>query len=773
MKIALCLIVKPSDEEAQQLKNCLNSVADNVDGIFITQAGVFPNSEVSKVIEYFGGVESFYKWDNNFANARNYNFSQVPADYDFILWLDADDVLENGHKLKDTIAQKDADAYSLWYLYAFDEHNNPVVVHRKTQIVKNNGSVEWVGAIHEDFKQNRELNLQHIDGITRIHNSNDERFDTNKKRNLEIAKEELSKKPNDPRSYWNVANAYKACGENNNAIESFNYFIDRSGSDDERYLAYIRQAEAYWEEGAKQKAIDKARLAVGQKPTYPDAYILLGQMLYHLGNYQEAVEILKTSLYQNPPYYNLIAYNPRDYDYTPLKWLAYCYLQIHQPMLAYECFKAMLEINPEDKNLAKVVEQMKKEADKSEKIHKKYSKLADIKDKKKLKEELDKVPEDFKYHPLICNLRNKNFIKKTSTGNEVVIFCGYTAKEWTSKTAQESGIGGSEEAVIHLSERLVKKGYDVTVYNNCGHKEQVINGVKYRPFMAYNYRDRVDVTILWRHPKIADFAPNTGRLFLDLHDMLDPGELTKERLAKIDKIFVKSQFHRDVFASIPDEKFVIVPNGIESERFKGEHKKDYDLMINTSSPDRSLDVLIDMFANVKKRCPRAKLKWAYGWETFDVVHSSNPQMMAWKEHIQQKIKDTDGFEELGMIPSSEVEKLYKEARIFAYPSEFAEIDCISLTKAMAAGAIPFTTNFAAMGDKRKYGGVFIESDKTLDNWSDRISFGLEDKDKQKQWEHMIVSELRQSWKEPTRMREEVQKDFDWNKIVDIWIENFK
>src|ERR1035437_9507853 len=34
----------------------------------------------------------------------------------------------------------------------------------------------------------------------------------------------------------------------------------------------------------------------------------------------------------------------------------------------------------------------------------------------------------------------------------------------------------------------------------------------------------------------------------------------------------------------------------------------------------------------------------------------------------------------------------------------AEIDCISLSKAMAAGAIPITTDFGALGEKRGQGG---------------------------------------------------------------------
>ena len=139
-KLALALIVKPDDAEAILLDRCLSAVADYVDGIYITQAGNEPNKNVSKVIQGYGGEESFWKWNDSFADARNYNFSQVPKEYDYIFWLDADDVVRGIDKLRDIIeANQNVDTFSLWYLYAFDEWNNPVVVHHKTRILKNDG----------------------------------------------------------------------------------------------------------------------------------------------------------------------------------------------------------------------------------------------------------------------------------------------------------------------------------------------------------------------------------------------------------------------------------------------------------------------------------------------------------------------------------------------------------------------------------------------------------------------------------------------------------
>src|SRR5208283_5198434 len=117
-------------------------------------------------------------------------------------------------------------------------------------------------------------------------------------------------------------------------------------------------------------------------------------------------------------------------------------------------------------------------------------------------------------------------------------------------------------------------------------------------------------------------------------------------------------------------------------------------------------------------------------------------------------------------------QLYHEANIFAYPSEFAEIDCISLSKAMAAGAIPVTTDFAAMGEKSQHGGVFLHSKKTKDNWAQPYQFHFEmtDPEQKIQFIHEAVKLLLNPPNEEARvsMREWARFTFDWNKIAGSW-----
>lgn len=770
-KIALAMIVKGDDSEAIALEQSLKFNSPHVDGIFITITQ--PNKAVEEVALKFGAVVSNFEWCNDFSKARNFNFAQVPKDFDYILWCDADDAIRGLNKLHQVIEEHPSDIYVFNYLYAFDEQKNPIVVHAKSQVIKNDGCVEWAGALHEDFKENRSVERYFVKNIERIHLSNEDRFEKAKDRNIEVSKQQIKDSPEDPRSYWNYANSLKADGKDAEAITIFDKFLELSKSNDEKYIARLRRAESYFALGLVDEALDECRYGIGTKPDYPDAYHLMGFLLMQQGKWMEASKFILSGLVKNPPYYSIIVYNPRDYDFIPMNNLAKCYFHLNRPDLALPLLRGCLKLSPKNKSLEKAIRAIHKEIREFDYIIKVVKRLNKITDNEKLLKELNNLPLEYQAHPSVCNIRNTRFIKKESSGKDLVFFCGFTEEEWTPETAKTKGIGGSEEAVIWLSKLLVQKGWNVTVYNNCGHIQQVFDGVLYKPFWTYNYRDKQDVTILWRATKPLDWEINSTKVFVDLHDVIPAGELNKARVEKADKIFVKSKFHRSLFPNVSDDKFVIIPNGIDSHLFDQNLQRDDRLLVNTSSPDRSLEGLLDCFELVKQEVPDVKLKWAYGWTVFDIVHKDTPEMMDWKTKIQQRMKEL-GVEELGRINHSDVAKLYLTANIFAYPSEFGEIDCISLSKAQAAGAYPITTDFAALGEKTEEGGVFIHSEKTKDNWcpAGKAEFSLEDKVKQKEWVEKTVSVLLGDISEEERntMREKARNKYDWNKIVDKWLE---
>ena len=85
-EISLCMIVK---DEQDVIERCLESVKDVVDEIIIVDTG--STDKTKQIVSKYTDKIYDFEWVNDFAKARNYSFSKATKDY--ILWLDADDVI--------------------------------------------------------------------------------------------------------------------------------------------------------------------------------------------------------------------------------------------------------------------------------------------------------------------------------------------------------------------------------------------------------------------------------------------------------------------------------------------------------------------------------------------------------------------------------------------------------------------------------------------------------------------------------------------------------
>ena len=147
---SLCMIVK--NEEAV-LERCLNSVKDLMDEIIIVDTGSCDRTK--EIAGKFTDRIYEFAWRDDFAAARNFSFSRATGDY--LMWLDADDVLpESSLRLlqreKEDMGKdgaQRADVLLLPYQTAFDETGNPVFSYERERIIRRGPECVWVGAVHE------------------------------------------------------------------------------------------------------------------------------------------------------------------------------------------------------------------------------------------------------------------------------------------------------------------------------------------------------------------------------------------------------------------------------------------------------------------------------------------------------------------------------------------------------------------------------------------------------------------------------------------------
>ena len=101
-------------------------------------------------IKYTDKVYDF-EWVNDFAKARNFSFSKATKDY--IMWLDADDVIldEDIEKIKilKKILTPDIDMVMFKYNLNLDENGIPALSYYRERIVKRSKGYKWISPIHE------------------------------------------------------------------------------------------------------------------------------------------------------------------------------------------------------------------------------------------------------------------------------------------------------------------------------------------------------------------------------------------------------------------------------------------------------------------------------------------------------------------------------------------------------------------------------------------------------------------------------------------------
>lgn len=295
----------------------------------------------------------------------------------------------------------------------------------------------------------------------------------------------------------------------------------------------------------------------------------------------------------------------------------------------------------------------------------------------------------------------------------LAIHTGPGWQRWSPLDIDSKGLGGSETAAVHLADALAQEGWTVTVY---GDVEQGVHGdVVYRHQETFDPLEHRDVFISSRIPELFDRPVNARRRMLWMHDTDCGDRLTPARAEQIDDVLCLSGWHQMHVVSTYTwlgDRVQVIRNGLDLDRFRdiSAPKGRKPRVLYTSSPDRGLDILLELWPQIRKRVPNATLEHAYAPVYYEIARQ-DPKLAAFHARIG-KLSEQKGVKALGSLSQPALARLMLESLVWCTPSyngnidaPFFETSCIGAMEAQAAGCHVVASAWGALTETVRVGDL--------------------------------------------------------------------
>lgn len=273
----------------------------------------------------------------------------------------------------------------------------------------------------------------------------------------------------------------------------------------------------------------------------------------------------------------------------------------------------------------------------------------------------------------------------------------------------ERGVGGAELSLMTWAETMVKRGHQVTIYNN-PRDVGIYEGVAYRPQSDFRPRDRRDVYIAFRSPNHYTRLTNAEvRLFWST-DQQTVGNFATDIFPLVDRVVCISPFHVDYHKKrygIENGKIGYFDLGVRQQDYWQEVEKVPGRCIFCSVPERGLSVLRSLWPHIKERAPHASLVITSDYTLWGAPNPLNHQHRLEWMHMPD-------VQFLGKIDRRRLAREQLAAECQPYPCTYQELFCISTAECQLSGAYPVTSDLGALPTTNQWGcvipGSMMESD---------------------------------------------------------------
>lgn len=630
--LSLCLIVK---DEEHNLAPCLDSIRGQVDEVIVVDTGSRDRTREIAIrygasvyqFDHINHPEAFFFDDEatckefggpgpysgdwalgDFAAARNESFRHAKGDY--VVWIDADDVLEDPDRLRGVVAdmeQRRLDIGFLAYNYAQD-HLGRVFYRQWRERVFRRNLGSWINPVHEVYMPTKPTNaLCRYDHPVYSHKRKADRKGV-PHRNYKILlrqawqlKKAHPDKPLDPRILFYLGQEARFV-DPAKAIGFYEEYLQGSGWPEERAAAHcavgnlleygtinIPAAQAY------AQADREYATAAAEMPNNPDGLLGMARIAYLRGRWQDCVNYTERGLSIGNTD-TMLGTNPMDRLYRPHVFYSHALSKLGRLEEAIKSCESGLSVCGDDPgvpggapgmlkhNLKAFRDELARRTpaaqkgpndmvtfDKNEDVDappasgiprdalviwsmQLWKQIVASGDYEKAQRFLESLPSTVTTDPVI----DRMFKSTAQRGKRsaavgpalhpsVVFYLGPGPEPWDPTTPNKKGIGGSETAAIEMAKNLAALGYAVKVYAEASGNW---DGVEY--IHHSNFRGAIcDVFISSRAPwAVEQFGGvNANLKLLWVHDIhCGPNEPNIQRwLYQYDRILCLSEWHKGFF----------------------------------------------------------------------------------------------------------------------------------------------------------------------------------------------------------------------------------
>ena len=295
MKLSIAMMVKNEEKNLEETLKAIDLIKEKIN----TEIIIVDTGSADKTVEIakrYTNKVFFHKWIDDFAKMRNISLSYCKGEW--ILVLDADEVIENPEEIVNLFTRNEIEKYNTATVKVrnfTDSSKKRSSLGNIYRLFKRDSDLKYVGIIHERAVckkpvLNTNIILSHKGYISDDYELMEYKF----KRNTNLLLKHIEENGDDIYTYFQLSQSYFLAEKEKEGLVYINKAVNMIGNNDELFKEYLFVFATYYRELYSIKEYDKCieicKKVIEEDKNILDTYYLVATCYFNKGNYENAIK---------------------------------------------------------------------------------------------------------------------------------------------------------------------------------------------------------------------------------------------------------------------------------------------------------------------------------------------------------------------------------------------------------------------------------------------------------------------------------------------------